>query len=416
MSQIQISEISEWFRGTLATRTSQAERERDRLLSEIAKAIAALPDYCNQLSSKAEQDMETKRENRAQYKAAKALARLTTLVAETCNSVNMPQEKNSTALRNLQRDLSKAASEGSRVRTDYLRQIRPYYILDMMTFGGNIDKLRRLSEELHSFLMGHGAVLRSLEEFEEKMGAIEKLQLSRDSTSAQRKSVEQQLSEAKSTETSLRSSIDEIRQNRKMKDYVRIDENLKQMRKQLLLTGFSRLGRPLRRLVSISERGDYPVPVEVREAVREYLTRPFSTFLREDDGYPKLKTVMTALLNAVSSGKLALKQREAKKVLDRTEQVVSGDSLVNIHRESRKLKAEYDKRLLDGETASLVKQMKDLREKGRRNHSRQKELETELQRVMGIERKANDQISGMAKEIEDFCSKNSGESVRILPP
>ena len=360
--------------------------------------------------------MEAKRENRAQYKAAKALARLTTLVAETCNSVNVPQEKNSTALRNLQRDLSKAASEGSRIRTDYLRHIRPYYILDMMTFGGNIDKLRRLSEELHNFLMGHGAVLRSLEEFEEKMRAIEKLQLSRDSTSTQRKSIEKQLSEAKSTEMSLRRSIDEIRRNKKMEDYVRIDENLRRMRKQLLLVGFSRLGRPLRRLLSISERGDYPIPLEVREAVREYLTKPFSTFLREDEGYPKLKTVMSALLNAVSSGKLALKQREEKKVLHRTEQVVAGDSLADIHRESRKLKWEYDQCLLDGETASLVKQMKELREKGHRNHSSQKELEKELQRVMEIERKANDQISSMTKEIEDFCSKNSGESVKILPP
>jgi hypothetical protein len=188
------------------------------------------------------------------------------------------------------------------------------------------------------------------------------------------------------------------------------------MRKQLLLVGFSRLGRPLRRLLSISERGDYPIPLEVREAVREYLTKPFSTFLREDEGYPKLKTVMSALLNAVSSGKLALKQREEKKVLHRTEQVVAGDSLADIHRESRKLKWEYDQCLLDGETASLVKQMKELREKGHRNHSSQKELEKELQRVMEIERKANDQISSMTKEIEDFCSKNSGESVKILPP
>ncbi|MGA3297358.1 MAG: hypothetical protein ABSD41_07890, partial [Candidatus Bathyarchaeia archaeon] len=203
-----------------------------------------------------------------------------------------------------------------------LRQIRPYYILDMMTFGGNIDKLRRLSEELHTFLMAHGTVLRFLEEFDEKMKTIEKLQTSRDITSAQRKAMELQLSETQSVETNLRASVDRIRQNRKMKEYIQIDENLRTKRKELILSGFSRLGRPLRKLASISERGDYPVAIEVREAVKEYLTKPFSTFLREADGYPKLKAVMTALQNAVSSGKLSLKQREAKKVLDRTEQVV----------------------------------------------------------------------------------------------
>src|SRR5208282_6018005 len=308
MRQIEITKLSEWLRHTLSPKIVQAERERNKLLLEIERAVQALPDYCNQLSRKAEQDIEMKHDNRAEYKAAKALARLTTIVTETCKSVNIPQEKNTPTLRGLQRDLSKAASEGTRVRTEYLRQIRPYYILDMMTFGGNIDKLRRLSEELHTYLMAHGTVLRSLEEFDEKMKTIEKLQTSRDTTSAQRKAMELQLSEAQSVETNLRANVDRIRQNRKMK---------------------------------------------------EYLTKPFSTFLKEAEGYPKLKAVMTALQNAVSSGKLSLKQREAKKVLDRTEQVVSENSLAKMHREARTLKDQYDQCLIDEETASLVKQMKD---------------------------------------------------------
>jgi hypothetical protein len=198
-----------------------------------------------------------------------------------------------------------------------------------------------------------------------------------------------------------------------MKEYVQIDENLRTKRKELILSGFSRLGRPLRKLASISERGDYPVTIEVREAVKEYLTKPFSTFLREADGYPKLKAVMTALQNAVSSGKLSLKQREAKKVLDRTEQVVSENSLAKIHREARTLKDQYDQCLIDEETASLVKQMKDLRQKGRTNRIRQKELMGDLQRIIAVEKKANEQISNMTNEIEGFCSKITGEAVKV---
>ena len=413
MRQIEITQLSEWLRHTLSPKIVQAERERNKLLLEIERAVQALPDYCNQLSRKAEQDIEMKHDNRAEYKAAKALARLTTIVTETCRSVNIPQEKNTPTLRGLQRDLSKAASEGARVRTEYLRQIRPYYILDMMTFGGNIDKLRRLSEELHTYLMAHGTVLRSLEEFDEKMKTIEKVQTSRDTTSTQRKAMELQLSEAQSVETNLRANIDRIRQNRKMKEYIQIDENLRTKRKELILSGFSRLGRPLRKLASISERGDYPVTIEVREAVKEYLTKPFSTFLKEAEGYPKLKAVMTALQNAVSTGKLSLKQRETKKVLDRTEQVVSENSLAKIHREARTLKDQYDQCLIDEETASLVKQMKELRQKGRTNRIHQKELMEDLQRIVEIEKKANEQISNMTKEIEGFCSKMTGEAVKV---
>jgi uncharacterized protein (UPF0305 family) len=122
---------------------------------------------------------------------------------------------------------------------------------------------------------------------------------------------------------------------------------------------------------------------------------------------------MTALQNAVSSGKLSLKQREAKKVLDRTEQVVSENSLAKIHHEARTLKDQYDQCLIDEETASLVKQMKDLRQKGRTNRIHQKELMEDLRRIVEIEKKANEQISNMTKEIEGFCSKMTGEAVEV---
>jgi len=119
-----------------------------------------------------------------------------------------------------------------------------------------------------------------------------------------------------------------------MKEYIQIDSEMKGLRGELLRTGFSRLGRPLRKLISISERGDYPLPTEVREKTKEYAKKPFTTFLKEEPGYPHLKAVLTTLKNAVSTGKLALKQREAKKVIERTEQAVEGQSLTKLHAKS----------------------------------------------------------------------------------
>lgn len=413
MNQIPQANLKEWLRDTLSSRLVQAERERDKLVLEITKALEALPEYCSQLSRKAEQDMETKREKRAEYKAAKALSRLTELVTEMCKSVNVPQEKNSVTLRSLQRELSKTAVEGSRARAESLRQIRPYYIIDMMSFGGNIDKLRRLSEELHGFLMGRGAILKSLEELDEKTRSLDKLQSSRDTVSAQRRAIEQQLAEAQKADSNLREQAQQIRQNRKMKEYVQIDGKLRSLRSELLRTGFSRLGRPLRKLVSISERGDYALPLEVRESAKEYLRRPFATFLEEAEGYPKLKSVMSTLSNAVENGKLALKQREAKKVIDRSRQVVSDNSLAGIHEEAKKLKSAYDECLVDGETASLVEKMKDLRQRGHSNYLHEKELKAELQRAVDAETKANDQIAVLVKDVEDFTSKLAGATVKI---
>ena len=416
MSQVEIEELESWVRQTLESKITQAERERDKLLSDITKAVNALPDYCHQLAKKAEQDMETKHENRAQFKAAKALSRLTSVIADMCKSVNLPNEKDSTSLRALQRELSRTASEGARVRSESLHQIRPFYIIDMMTFGGNIDKLRRLSEELHNFLMGRGAVLKSLEELDEKMKSMNKVRLTRDSISVQRESLERKLAETTKTDALLREQVNQIRQNQKMKDYIQVDRQLRDLRLELLRTGFSRLGRPLRKLASLSERGGYPLPIEVRESTKEYLGRPFATFIGEHEGYPKLKEVMSSLSGAVTSGKLALKQREAKKVTDRSEQVVSHDSLLGIQTKARDLKQKYDQCLADQETASLVQTMKTLRQKGRGNLRVKKELEDELRRTGEAEAKANEQMNALTKEIENFSSKLAGAEVRVQPP
>lgn len=412
-NQVPVGELRDWLRRSLASNLTQAERERDKLIAEIAKAINSLPTYCGQLSRKAEQDMETKRDNRAQYRASKAVVRLTNIVSEMCKSVNMPATKDSVSLRNLQRQTSKLASDSSQSRMEWLRQIRPYYIIDMMTMGGNIDKVRRLGDELHNFLMGRGTILRSLEELDEKLTSLNKAQASRDSATTQRQALEQKLLEHEKLGQSLHAQVDEIRQNPKIKDYIEIDSQLRSFRTDLLRSGFSRLGRPLKKLLSISERGDYPLPIELRESAKEYAKKPFTTFLREEDGYPRLKAVMSTLSKAVSSGKLALKQREAKKVLERSEKVVSEDSLAKLHSKSKELKAIYDKFLADQETAAFVLRLKELRENGKGNRKEQESLKAELQRSLDTEKRFNEQIDALVKDIEVFSRKLSGAAVKV---
>ena len=397
----------------MSSELSHAERERDKILSEVARALELLPQNCSQLSHKAEEDMEMKRDNRAEYRAAKAVVRLTGIITDMCQSITIGSSKDSGSLRNLQREISKLASDAARSREEWLRQIRPYYIIDMMTLGGNVDKVRRLGEELHNFLMGRGSLLRSLEELNEKLDSLTKLRGSMESTVSQRQSLEQRIEETEQRERKLRAEVGGIRENPKMKEYVQIDSELRELRSELLRTGFSRLGRPLKKLISISERGEYPLQIDVRESAKEYAKKPFTTFLKEEDGYPRLKGVMSALSNAVSGGKLALKQREAKKVIERNEQVVGGESLAKIHSKAKELKHTHDGLLVDRETADLVQRLKEVRQNGRTNHTLQKELRTDLRRTLENERRLDEQIGLLLREIEVFVRKFSGTTPRL---
>ncbi|MGA2626044.1 MAG: hypothetical protein ABSF63_03155 [Candidatus Bathyarchaeia archaeon] len=415
-NQVAVTKLQDWLRDSLGSNLSQAERERDKLVSEIKRGVDSLRGFCDQLIRKAEQDMETKRDNRAQYRASKAVARLTSIIPDMCKDFNIPTLKDSTSLRNLQRDTSKLASEAARSREEWLRQIRPYYILDMMTLGGNIDKLRRLGDELHNFLMGRGALLRSLEDVNEKIDSLNKMKQSEELAASQRKSLEGMLKETNRLDESLRLQAESVRGNPKVTRFLEVDSELRRLRGELIRTGFSRLGRPLKKLISISERGDYPLPVEVRESAKEYIRKPFTTFLAETDGYPRLKSVMSALSGGVSSGKLALKQREAKKVIERSEQVISGNSLSNIHESAKKAKLTYDQILSDQETKALVQQLTDLRKRGKENRSSQEELKAELERAIENEKHAGEQINSLLREIENFARKLSSTDLKLQLP
>lgn len=411
--QVPVSKLHDWLRKSLSTELSQAERDRDKATSEISRALESLTQTCNQLSQKAARDMEEKRENRAEYRAAKAVVRLTALISEMCKSIVITPSKENASLRTLQRQTSKMASDAALARQEWLRQIRPYYIIDMMTLGGQIDKVRRLGEALHTFLVGRGALLRSLEELNEKINSLSKLELSKESASSQRLILERRIEETEQEEERLRMGAQQIRENPRMKEYIHVDSELKALRSELLRTGFSRLGRPLRKLISISERGDYPLPLDVREKAKEYAKKPFTTFLNEEDGYPHLKAVLTTLSNAVSSGKLALKQREAKKVVERTQQVVDREFLMELQSKSKNLKHSYDQLAADPQAATLVQQLRDLRQKGRISRTSRHELKNDLQRIVESEAKLEEQITLQLKSIEAFVAELSGTTPKL---
>jgi ribosomal protein S8 len=410
--QVPVSRLQDWIKKSLSSELAQAEREREKITSELSRALESISQMCNQLSQKAERDME-KRENRAEYRAAKAVVRLTEVISGMRQSIVFPSSKDTVSLRNLQRQASKIGSDAAAARQEWLRQIRPYYIIDMMTLGGQIDKVRRLGEELHTFLVGRGSLLRSLEELNAKLSSLSKLELSKESTSTQRQSLELRLQEVEQEEQKLRSDAQKIRENPRMKEYFAVDQELRTLRGELVRTGFSRLGRPLRKLISVSERGDYPLPIDVREKAKEYANKPFTTFLKEDDAYPHLKAVLTALSNAVSTGKIALKQREAKKVLERTQQAVEGGFLMDLQTKSKSLKHTYDQLLADPEATALVQQLRELRKKGRANHTVRVELQNELQRTVDLETKLAEQIALQLKNIEAFVKELAGTSPKL---
>jgi hypothetical protein len=122
---------------------------------------------------------------------------------------------------------------------------------------------------------------------------------------------------------------------------------------------------------------------------------------------------MKALTGGVSSGKLALKQREAKKVLERSEQVDAENSLSPIHETAKKAKSAYDQCLSDPQTGELVRELRELRRKGKANRTLREELKGELERAVESERHADEQIRSLLREIQALARKLTGTDMTL---
>jgi flagellar biosynthesis GTPase FlhF len=108
-----------------------------------------------------------------------------------------------------------------------------------------------------------------------------------------------------------------------------------------------------------------------------------------------------------------LKQREAKKVIERSEQVVTENSLQQIHESARKTKSAYDQCLSDRETETLVQEQRDIRKKGKANRTLLDELRAELKRAVENERQTEEQISSLLREIQGLARKLTGGDLTL---
>jgi len=308
---------------------------------------------------------------------------------------------------------AKLASDAAKTRDRWIGQIRPYYILDMMSLNASIDKLRRLGEQTWGLFSKDGGLLRSLEEIHAR---VEKIQELENSLQTQIGECERVTSEANKLAPQISDAermIGSLGSNPKIAELRKIDERLRELRGELLTLGFRRLGRPLRKLEAMTGRGEHPMAPEVRERLSEYLKRPFTTFIHEEDGYPSLKSILRSMQRAVERKKLLLKQREERKVLERIDNVAEKNSLDRIHREAATLLNERRTYLQDPECRELVRAHKQGRQDLKSLRSKQTDLEHRFKLLSEKAEALRNSIGQFTRDTEQLVEKLTKKPVMI---
>ena len=406
-------DLEPWLRQALRTQITTAEKAIQKVKGDVETQIASLKEVTADLSAKSDRDSAEKRNDKAVYKSARAVGRMCQELQGLSSAFSALKTQSSEGLKQFSDGTAKFAGDATRIRDRWIGQIRPYYILDMMSLNASIEKLRRLGDQAWDVFSKEGDILRGIEEIREKAQKVQELDQSlrkqleeHDQLLTELGKVEPQISEA-------RNRIESLARDPRLAGLRKIDNRLSELRAELIASGFRRLGRPLRKLESMSTRGEYPMAPEVREKLGEYLKRPFTTFIHEGEGFPYLRSVLRSMRGALERRKLVLKQREERKVLERIQNVTERNVLNSIHKEATALLAEREGHLHDPACVELVKEYRLERQLLKDLKSQRAELERRSKMLMEKTEVSKQALSQFVKETELLGQKLARKPVKI---
>jgi hypothetical protein len=406
-------ELESWLKDALRAQIANSNKAIAKAKSDTQAQIASLNEIVADLAAKSEKDSTEKRNDRAVYKSARAVTRMCLELQDLLAAGPPGDPRTYEGLKQLSDTTSRLANDAAKVRDRWVGQIRPYYILDMMSLNSSIDRLRRLGEQAWELFNKDGGLLRRLEETQARVEKIQDLE-----ELLQKQTLECKLAadEARSFSpqiSDVEHQIESLAANPKVAQLKKIDSRMRELRGDLLATGFRRLGRPLRKLEAMAGRGEFPMAPEVRDKLAEYLKRPFTTFIHEDEGYPFLKSILRNMQQAVERRKLLLKQREERKVFERIDNVAEKNSLDRIYQEATKLLSERRTLLLDPECLELVHNYRQRRQDLKKLQGQLADREHRSKLLTEKADTARNSLVQFTRETEQLAEKLAKKPVKI---
>ena len=406
-------ELESWLRDTLRTQIVNANKAVEKAKTDIEAQVSSLKELVLDLTAKSDKDSTEKRNNRAVYKAARAVTRMCLELQDLLTAHSSADPHSYEGLKQFSDATAKLSSDAAKVRERWIGQVRPYYILDMMSLNASIDRLRRLGEQAWELFSKDGSLLRGIEEAHTRVKKIQDLEESLQKQMAECKHLTDEAGSISPQIADAERQIELLAATLKIAELRKIDGRMRELRGDLLTVGFRRLGRPLRKLEAMAGRGEFPMAPEVRDRLSEYLKRPFTTFIHEEDGYPSLKSILRNMEQAVERKKLLLKQREERKVLERIDNVAEKNSLDGIHQEATKLLRERKTHLQDPTCLELIRTYRQKKQELKGLQEQNTDLERRSKLLSEKTETLRESLVQFTKDTEQLIEKLTKKPVKI---
>ena len=394
--RLRIEDYDPWISGELDKALRPTRSKAGKLVDDASKSLSEARDYYEGLARKGEHDMATKKDA-ASYRAARVIGHAAQEAASLLKQIQTPDSVGWESLKVLKDSLSHASRSIRSLRDSASRELSGFYLLDQRAFGITIDRVARSSERLSAFLEGDGA---NLQRARTMSGIVESITTARGELKekiSEKDRASEELRRAQGMILELTGNVDQLSSGRDLHEVLEIERELRKESRAFRSETLAHLQRPLRRLGDLSQRGEFAIGSDEREALSRFTVSPYRTLLSRAYG-DQVAKILENMNRAIESGKMEFKPKKIGRVSAQLNQLIGTTQLGEMQRKGRRLVARRRELL-------QVKTCKD-------DYEYRKGLLLKIEESKRTEQELRERVASTAS-MEEAVNKRLGDLLRL---
>ena len=335
--RIRIEDYDPWISSELDKALKSTRSKAAKLVDDASKSLSEARDYYEGLARKGEHDMATKKDA-ASYRAARVIGHAAQEAAGILKQIQTPESVGWESLRVMKDSLSHASRSIRNMRDSASRELSGFYLLDQRAFGIMVDRVAKSSERLSTFLDGDGANLQRARTMSSIVENITSARGELNEKILEKNRASEELRKSQGMILELTGKVDQLSSGRDLHEVLEIERELRKESRAFRSETLAHLQRPLRRLGDLSQRGEFAMGSDEREALSRFIVSPYKTFLSKAYG-DQVGKILENMKQAIGSGKMEFKPKKIGRVSAQLNQLIGTALLGEMQRKGRRLVA-----------------------------------------------------------------------------
>jgi hypothetical protein len=409
--RLTIEEYGPWISNELDNQLRSTRTKAAKLVDEAKRAVSEAGSFYEDLGKKGDRDMATKKDA-ASYRAARLIGHGAHEAAARVKEIVIPSDTSWESLKIVKDSLSVASRSIRDLRDSTARELSGFYILDMRSFGGSLDRIAKSGDRLSTFLEGEGAKLQRARTMTGILESIKTARRELDEKAAEMGAVKKDLARLTASESELTSNVSQLEANSDLREVLDIEKELRKESRAFRAETLAHLQRPLRRLADLAQRGEYPLGSDEREALSAFVKSPYKSFLSKSSGEYSAR-ILESMKKAIDSGKMGFKPKKTGRVSVQLNQLIGTTHLAEKQEKGRRLLARRRELLHKAECKDIYERRKALLSKIDETRQGELAVQEKMKSASSMTEAVNKRLIELLKQAEMKTREYVGKEVEL---